>query len=496
MDDVRKTRLNIIDEMKKEGIVVYPYRFDVNISSVELHKRYGGLKNEESREDEIYSIAGRVKAKRKFGKLIFLDIDDYDGKIQACAKADVTPTTQFSIVKRFIDVGDIVGIKGYVFRTKRGELTVMILDVCVLSKALLPLPEKWHGLKDYEDRYRKRYLDLIMNPEVREVFKKRFETFKYIRKFMDEKGFDEVEVPILQPVYGGAFAKPFISHSNAWETDMYLSISPELYLKRLLIGGMKQVYSIARCFRNEDVDRWHNPEFTQMEAYWAYKDYTDMMDLAEELISGLVEHLHGTTTIEYQGVELDFERPWKRIRFIDALKKYADIDFDTTPDEEIKKMLKENEIELPVYNRGLAMTELFEKYCEDKFIEPTFVIDYPKESTPLCKLHRKDDRLVERFELFVNGIELANAYSELNDPVIQRKLLEEQVKLRKLRGEYHPMDYDFVEALEYGMPPAGGIGIGLDRLVMILTNSPSIREVILFPQLRPVHRQGQEEGKK
>ena len=483
-EEIKKTKLAIIEEMRAKGIQPYPYKYEPTATSVELHEKYDRIEEGET-VDDVYKVAGRIKARRGFGKLIFLQLDDYIGNIQVCVKSDETPEEDFELVNKYIDVGDIIGVEGRMFKTKKGELSVMAKNVVILSKSMMVLPEKWHGLTDSDERFRKRYLDLIMNPETRANFEIRFKAISFIRRYMEGKGYNEVDIPMLQQVYGGAFAKPFTSHSHAWDSDLFLSISPELHLKRLLVGGMKNVFTIARCFRNEDVDRWHNPEFTIMEAYAQYKDYNDMMELAEDMISSLVEEVCGKTEIEYQGTKISFERPWARITFKDALNKYAEIDFDKTTDAELKRMLDENEIQLPVYNRGLALTELFEKHCEDKFINPTFVIDYPVESTPLCKQHRKDPRLVERFELMVKGIEIANAYSELNDPVVQRRLLEEQVEVRKLRGEYQPVDYDFIESLEYGMPPAGGIGFGIDRLIVLLTNSQSIKEVILFPQLRP-----------
>ena len=472
--------------LNEQGFVPYPYKYEINTRSDWLHDKYDkSLEPGDKKENDEYAIAGRVMLIRDFGKLMFIQLDDGYGRIQLCAKKGETPDNVLKLIKKTLDDGDIIGIKGYIFKTKKGETTLMIIDFTMLAKSLKPLPEKWHGLTDTDERYRNRYLDLIMNPKTREIFRKRAKIIKIIRDFMEDNEFLEVDTPTLQPVYGGASARPFITHSHAWKSDFYLSISPELYLKRLLIGGFQRVYTICKNFRNEDVDRTHNPEFTMMECYAAYWDYNDVMDFTERLYENIALKLNGTTKINYLGNTIDFKRPWRRITMKDALLKYAKLDVDSMTDDELKTLLKVNSIELDKYKRGLAIAELFDKICEQYLIQPTFVYDYPKETTGLCKLKRGDPSLIERFELFINGREQANAYSELNDPMLQERFFIEQKDQGKMKGEQHPVDMDFVHALEYGMPPAGGLGVGIDRIIMLFTNSPSIRDVIAFPQLRP-----------
>ncbi len=481
LKELIEDRRNKLEAIKRMNINPYPYSYEKNISSQQLKRDYADMRAGEEDKTKTYSLAGRILSKRDFGKLIFMRLDDHKGVIQLAIRKNENEKL-FTFVKKYIDVGDIVGIRGFVFRTHKGELTIMINELTLLSKCLRPLPEKWHGLKDIDERYRKRYVDLIVNRNVREVFIKRAEILKLTREFFNELDFLEVEIPILQPIYGGAFAKPFTTYSNAWKKEYYLSISPELYLKKLLVGGFERVYTITKAFRNEDVDTTHNPEFTTLEAYAAYWDYNKMMDVIERLFKQIADRFSENGIVVFDSNEIDFNKPFKRISVSDCLKSEG-ISEDIS-DKELKKLLKENEIELPSFDRGLAFTELFEKLCEHKFINPTFAIDYYKESTPLCKLHRKNKRFVERFELFINGIEFANAYSELNDPVIQKEFFEKQLELRKQRGEYQPYDESFIEALEYGMPPASGVGIGVDRLIMLFTNSTSIKDVILFPQMK------------
>lgn len=479
--NARKEKLNAIIQ---KGIIPYPYNFDRNAFTIDITSTYDAkLSPGDEVKDKTYSIAGRITAYRNFGKLSFFRIKDGKGYIQVAVKKGITDDASFNL-QRYLDIGDFVGVKGYVFKTHKGETTIMALSIVLLSKSIRPLPEKWHKLTDIDEKYRRRYIDLIVNDESFERFRKRSKIVQFVRDFFISKGYMEVEVPILQEVYGGAFARPFKTYSNAWDRDFYLSISPELYLKRLLVGGYERVFTISRAFRNEDCDRTHNPEFTILEAYAAYMDYNNVMAIVEELYTSLAKALTGGTKITYMGKEIDFKKPWKKITVKQGLKEYAGIDVNACSDEELKKLMNENDIDMPKYNRGICITELFDALVEDKLIQPTFVIDYPRESTPLCKRHRKDPYLVERFELFINGWELANAYSELNDPIEQRRLFKEQEEQRKERGEWQPMDEDFVEALEYGMPPAGGLGIGIDRLVMLFTNAQSIRDVILFPQMK------------
>ncbi len=497
LDDIIKTRMEKLKQLKERGINPYPHKFNRDTISTTLHDQFDNLLEPgEERRDTDYSLAGRIMLIRDFGKLMFLVLDDGFGRIQLCLKKGETPDETIKLVKKYLDEGDIIGVRGYVFKTKKGETTIMVKELILLSKSLRPLPEKWHGLVDVEERYRKRYVDLIINPEVREIFIKRSIIIKTLRDYLWENQFLEVEVPIVQPVYGGAFAKPFKTYSNAWETEMYLSISPELYLKRLLVGGFDRVFTITKAFRNEDVDRTHNPEFTMMEAYASYWDYNDVMDFTEKLFLKVAGVLYEGTKIVYGDVEIDLSPPWKRLTMKDALKELAGLKVDDMDEQEMYRLLKEMGVDVePRLSRGQLIAELFEAYCEDKLIQPTFIMDYPRETTPLCKLHRKDPKLVERFELYINGWEMANAYSELNDPILQRELFKQQEELRKKKGEYHPMDEDFVEALEYGMPPAGGLGIGIDRMVMLFTNSQSIRDIILFPQLRPKEKKNREQEK-
>ncbi len=477
LEELMNIRIKKMQELKSMGIDPFPYSFNKELLIGEIIKKYSTPKGQK------VATAGRIISMRKMGKLSFLHLQDYTGKIQVMLRKNVLDNYE---LLKFVDIGDHLGVVGNMTKTKAGELTIDATHIEILSKSLRPLPEKYHGLKDKELRYRKRYLDLIMNPESLKVFVARSKIISLVRKFMVDKGFIEVQTPILQTIYGGARARPFKTHLHALDIDIYLRISPELYLKRLLVGGFDKVFEIGKNFRNEGIDARHNPEFTMLEAYWAYVDYNDIMKLVEDLYEFLVKSLHGKTKIEYQGKELDFSKPWKRLSIKEALRKYADLDVDSMKDEELLKHVEKLGLELPERTRGHAMLALFEELCEKQIWQPTFIIDYPIESTPLCKPHRKEKGLIERFEPFIAGMEVGNAYSELNDPIIQKELLEKQAELLK-RGdeEANPYDKDFVEALEYGMPPAGGLGLGIDRMVMILTNQPSIRDVILFPFMKP-----------
>jgi len=480
-----------IEELRKVGINPYPYSYDKKETFMELQEKYKKLKNEEKSKEKT-STAGRVMMIRDMGRIAFLQLQDTQGKIQAVIQEGETPEEVKKLVKKYVDTGDFLGIKGPLFRTKRGELSVMVQEATILGKSILPLPEKWHGLKDKEERYRRRYLDLMMNPEVKEVFIKREKIIESIRKTMKEKGFHEVETPYLQTVYGGAEARPFKTHLNALNIDLFLSISPELYLKRLIVGGFEKVFTIARNFRNEGIDRSHNPEFSMMEIYQAYADYNDMMSLTEELYENACITANGTTTVKINDKEISFKKPWKRMTMAEAIKKHAKIDVMKSSVEELKKIISKERIESKGNTWGYYVMALFEHYCEDKIIQPTFITDHPKESTPLCKAHRKDKsgKIIERFEPFCIGMELANAYSELNDPAEQRKLLEEQQKkLTSGDEEANPMDEDFINAIEVGMPPTGGLGIGIDRMMILLTEQESIRDVIAFPFMKPEVRE-------
>ena len=438
------------------------------------------------------AVAGRVASIRRHGKLVFFDIIDDGYRIQAMINMATIGEERFEWFLKYINLGDFINVFGELFYTKRGELTVNVRDYQLLTKALRSPPVKWgHRILDPEVRYRKRYLDLMMTPQVRRILEIRFKTIEEIRKFMWDRGFIEVETPILQPVYGGAAARPFKTHIWALGEEWYLRISLELYLKRFIVAGFNKVFEIGKNFRNEDIDVLHNPEFTMMEAYEAYADYNRIMRLTEDLIGTVAKKVLGTTKVRYKvndkEVEIDLSPPYRRIKLIDGLKEYAGIDVEGLSDEDIKELLRRNNIVLSGgYDRGRAIVKLFDRLVgREHLIEPTFVIDFPVSSSPLTKPHREDPRYAERFELYIAGIELANAYTELNDPVLQEEYFRKEEERRKLGDlEAHPYDWDFIEALEYGMPPTGGLGLGIDRLVMIFTGTNSIKEVIPFPMLK------------
>ncbi len=483
-NELVQSKLANLEALRAKGIDPYPYKFERTHTSLEFQQKYAHLKPGDLLADSA-RLCGRVMAKRGFGKLFFLDLRDHTGKVQVMATTDKTPQQAIDLIGN-VDVGDFVGASGRVHRTTRGELSVLLEELTMLSKSLEPLPEKWSGLQDVEERHRKRHLDLIMNPEVREIFVKRSKIISLVRQFLEKKGYLEVEIPTLQPVYGGANARPFITKSHTWKSDFYLSISPELYLKRLLMGGYDMVYTICKNFRNEDVDKTHNPEFTMMECYAAYWDYNDLMVLTENLFEFVATQVNGSAKVVYEGKEIDLKAPWQRLTMHEALKKYAGLDVDKLSDADLKRLLAEHQADVVPYKRGLAIAELFSKTVEEKLIQPVFIIDHPKETTTLCKPKRGNPELIERFEPFINGWEVANAYSELNDPVLQEKVFKEQADQGVAKGENHPIDMDFVAAMRYGMPPAAGLGIGIDRMVMLITGAKTIREVIFFPQMKPV----------
>ena len=438
-------------------------------------------------EGKDVSIAGRIMSKRDMGKASFCDIQDRDGRIQIYIRVNEIGEEAYEGFKKF-DIGDFLGVKGEVFRTRKGEISVKASEIQLLSKSLRPLPEKWHGLKDVDLRYRQRYLDLIVNPDVRETFITRSKIIRAIRSFLDERGFLEVETPLLNVIPGGANARPFITHHNTLDIDLYLRIAPELYLKRLIVGGLEKVYELGRMFRNEGMSVKHNPEFTLMEVYEAYTDYVGMMELTESLISKVAEEVLGTTVITYQGEKVDLTPPWIRMTMIEAVKEYAGVDFDKIEtDEEARQIAKEKSLEVEEgATKGEILFLMFEEFAEKHLVQPTFIMDYPVEVSPLTKRKPERPELTERFELFITGREMANAYSELNDPIDQKERFLDQVRKREAGDEEaNMMDEDFVTALEYGMPPTGGLGIGVDRLVMLLTDSYSIRDVLLFPTMKP-----------
>ena len=471
ISEVLKERLDKIKELKSKGFTLYRDEFQPTDSIRDLLDPF--------QEGRQIKVCGRMMTRRMHGKSAFADLKDDSGKIQIYAKYDVLGAKDFELFE-LLDLGDILGIEGTLFLTHKGEKTLKIERFSLLSKIVQVLPEKWHGLKDVEARYRQRYVDLIMNDEVRDVFRKRSQIVQAIRKFLDERNFIEVETPMMQPIPGGARAKPFKTHHEALHTDLYLRVAPELYLKRLLVGGFSRVYEINRNFRNEGISTKHNPEFTMLELYQAYADYEKMMDLTEELIANLVQGVCKNETISFGDHTLDFKRPWKRISFYEALKQKSGHDWRRG---NLKELAKKVGIPLDQYSEDVdILNEAFDRFVEPDLINPTFVIDYPALTTPLAKRKASDQDLVDRFELFVGRIELANAFSELNDPFEQRERLTQQ---REVIGTEKMLDEDFLTALEYGMPPAGGLGIGIDRLVMLLTNSISIRDVILFPHLKP-----------
>lgn len=450
--------------------------------------------NFEELENTTVTVAGRLMSKRVHGKAGFSDIQDRYGRIQLYIKINDVGEEKLKEFKSF-DIGDLLSVTGMVFKTKTGEISVHIHDFELNTKSLKPLPEKWHGLKDMDLRYRQRYVDLIMNEDVRDTFLKRTQFIRHMREFLDSRDYLEVETPILSSIAGGAAAKPFVTHHNALNIDMFLRIATELYLKRLIVGGFEKVYEIGKNFRNEGVSIRHNPEFTMIELYEAYADYNDMMELTENMMAFICEKLHGTTKIIYQDTEIDFTPPWRRITMVDAVREYAGVDYnDLKTDADAQAIAKEKHLELAKNlkdcTKGDILNALFEEYAEKKMIQPTFITDYPVEISPLTKKKRGDEMFTERFEGFIYGREVCNAYSELNDPIVQKDRFLQQLRERELGDdEAYMMDDDFINALEIGMPPTGGLGIGVDRMVMFMTNSYSIRDVILFPTMKPAPQQ-------
>ncbi len=482
-NEMLKIKRDKLEELKAEGRDPHKeVNFRGRISSKNIKDDF------ENYDGQTVRIAGRIMAKRGHGNMSFMDIQDETGQIQIVNRKNVIGD-EFTQVKKY-DIGDIVGIEGNVFKTNQGEISVETSTPTLLTKSLQMLPEKWHGLKDPDLRYRQRYLDLIVNPDVKEVFVQRSKIISEIRRFLDAKGFLEVETPILNTIAGGATARPFTTHHNSLDIDMYLRIASELYLKRLIVGGFDKVYEIGRMFRNEGMDATHNPEFTSMELYQAYGDFEDMMEITENLVETVANNVKGTTSVEFDGNTIELKAPWKRISMIDAVKEESGVDFNEITDyEEAVRVAKENNVEVKS-TRGEIIAEFFDAFVEDKLIQPTFVIDYPVEISPLAKRKADDPSLTYRFEAFINGAEIANAFSELNDAVDQRERFEEQVAKREAGDdEAQMMDYDFVNALEVGMPPTGGLGIGIDRLIMILTGQHSIRDVLLFPTMKPMGKE-------
>ena len=487
MNHLMQIRRDKLEELQKEGKDPYQItKFDRTNTAGEIKANY------EKFEQKDVTVAGRIIAKRIMGKASFCTIQDCDEKIQSYVSINDLGEESYKAFKTF-DIGDIIGITGFVFKTRTEEISVHAKEVTLLSKSLRPLPEKFHGLKDPDLRYRQRYVDLIVNPEVKETFILRSKIISKIREILNEKGFLEVETPILNTISGGATAKPFITHHNALNIDMYLRIALELNLKRLIVGGFDKVYEMGRVFRNEGMDIRHNPEFTELELYASYQDYHDMMDITEEIFSRTAKEVLGTTKINYQGQDIDLAPGWKRITMIDSIKEVTGIDFnEIKTDEEAVALAKERGLEIPdktKETRGDVISIFFDEYVEETLIQPTFVYDYPIEISPLAKKKKEDPRLTERFEAFIGGREYGNAFSELNDPIDQYQRFKKQVEAREAGDEEAGMmDEDYIQALEIGLPPTGGLGIGIDRLVMLLTDSSSIRDALLFPTMKPIEK--------
>ena len=483
LSEILKVRREKLAALRAEGRDPFQQtRFDVSHHAQDIKDHFDELEGTE------VTVGGRLMSKRGMGKVSFCDLQDKSGRIQIYARKDEMDEEEYNRFKKY-DIGDIVGVRGEVFRTQRGEMSVRAKEITLLSKSLRPLPEKFHGLQDKELRYRQRYVDLIVNPESKRNFEIRSKFVAFLRRYLDDLGFMEVETPVLSPIAGGANARPFITHHNTLDIDMYMRIATELHLKRLIVGGLERVYEIGRIFRNEGMDTRHNPEFTTIELYQAYTDYHGMMDITEDMVIHVCEKVLGSTKVMYQGVEIDFSKGWKRMTMAEAVKEYAGIDFMALSPEEALEAVKAKglEIEKGKESWGDLMALCYDEYVEANLMQPTFITDYPVEISPLAKRKPSDPRLTERFECFIYGRELCNAFSELNDPIDQKERFERQVALRAAGDEEAGMmDEDFINALEYGMPPTGGMGMGIDRLVMFLTDAASIRDVLLFPTMKPL----------
>ena len=477
---VRREKLAALVEAGQNPFEKVKYDFDTY--TADIHANFEALENTDVR------IAGRIMSRRDMGKANFIDVMDGKGRIQCYVRINDVGEETFEQFKKW-DIGDIIGVSGKVFRTRRGEISVHAESLELLAKSLLPLPEKFHGLKDTDTRYRQRYVDLIVNPEVKDTFVKRSRILTEIRHYLDSKGFLEVDTPILTPFEIGASARPFVTHHNTLDMDMYLRIETELYLKRLIVGGMDRVYEVGRIFRNEGMDTKHNPEFTSIELYQAFTDYKGMMDLVEDLYKQLAEKICGSLVIPYQGHQIDMGH-WERLTMVEAVKKYAGVDYnDWASDEDARAAAKAKHVEVPANaTKGLVLVELFDAFVEEKLIQPTFIYDYPVENSPLAKRKPSDPAFTERFEYFINATEFGNAFSELNDPIDHKERFERQVAAKRAEepNTTAQVDYDYITALEYGLPPTGGLGFGIDRLVMLLTDSASIRDVLLFPTMKPL----------
>ncbi|OLS34521.1 lysine--tRNA ligase [Alkalihalophilus pseudofirmus] len=487
LNDLLAVRRDKLSQLEAQGANPFGGRFERTHTAKTMESTFAELSKEELEEQgHEVTLAGRIMTKRGKGKAGFAHIQDLSGQVQIYVRKDAVGEEQYDLFTS-IDIGDIVGVTGTAFKTKVGELSVKVTNFQILSKSLRPLPDKFHGLKDIEQRYRQRYVDLIMNPEVRDTFVLRSKILQSMRRYLDNRGFLEVETPTMHSIAGGASARPFVTHHNALDMTLYMRIAIELHLKRLIVGGMEKVYEIGRVFRNEGVSTRHNPEFTMIELYEAYADYQDIMELTEELVAHIAREVLGTTKVTYGEYEVDLEPKWTRVHMVDAIKEKSGVDFwPEMTDEEARALAKEHKVPVKeTMTYGHVVNEFFEHFVEESLIQPTFIYGHPTAISPLAKKNSEDERFTDRFELFIVGREHANAFSELNDPIDQRQRFEQQLVEREQGDdEAHMMDEDFVESLEYGMPPTGGLGIGIDRLVMLLTNSPSIRDVLLFPQMR------------
>lgn len=503
---LKKVRLDKLNELKSRNADPFTVtKYDVNAKAAELKAKYEAdeariISEADGDEEKVkeslealkvtdFRLAGRIMSWRNMGKANFIDIRDGSDRIQVYVRQNDIGKEEFAEFKKW-DIGDIIGVEGFVFRTRMGEISVHAHKVTLLSKSLLPLPEKWHGLKDQDMRYRQRYVDLIVNPDVKDTFVKRSMIIREVRNYLDNLGYIEVDTPVLHTLEIGAAARPFVTHHNTLDIPMYLRIETELYLKRLIVGGFEKVYEVGRIFRNEGMDTSHNPEFTSVEMYQAYTDYIGMMDLIENMYKTIAENVCGTSKITYQGVEIDLGKPWERLTMIEAVKKYAGVDYnDWTDDEAARACAKEKGVEVDEgenATKGHVLIAFFDAFVEDKLIQPTIIYDYPVENSPLAKRKPSDPAFTERFEYFIYCREMGNAFSELNDPVDQKERFVKQVEAKRAQGADAEVDEDFVTALEYGLPPTGGLGFGLDRLVMLLTDSASIRDVLLFPTMKPI----------
>lgn len=504
---LKKIRLEKLNDLKSRNINPFEItKYDVNAKNADLKAQYEAdekkiIEEADGDEEKINAglekikekdvkIAGRIMSWRNMGKANFIDVRDGSDRIQVYVRSNDIGAEEFKEFKKW-DIGDIVGVEGFVFRTRKGEISVHAHKITLLSKSLLPLPEKWHGLKDQDMRYRQRYVDLIVNPNVKDTFVKRSQILREVRNYLDNMGYLEVDTPVLHTLEIGASARPFVTHHNALDIDMYLRIETELYLKRLVVGGFERVYEVGRIFRNEGMDTSHNPEFTSIEMYQAYTDYIGMMDIIEDMYKTIAKNVCGTNVINYQGVEINLGKKWERLTMIEAVKKYAGVDYnDWESDEQARACAKEKGVEVDEgenATKGHVLIAFFDAFVEDKLIQPTIIYDYPVENSPLAKRKPSNPAFTERFEYFIYCREMGNAFSELNDPVDQRERFVKQVEAKRAQGANAEVDEDFVTALEYGLPPTGGLGFGLDRLVMLLTDSPSIRDVLLFPTMKPLN---------